>query len=313
MRSDAGNSLLEALDSEAYRRRLVAVHRFEEISGGGIVKQLERLVTAPRIYIPYLIYAKLGLSRFLRTTATLFWGRRMRIKLDDYDALILRMYGALYGAELHFARFLIKNLGSEDVFYDIGANRGFYTFLASELCKETHSFEPLPELAEVIEEGVRPDDAIFVNAAAVSDTDGTIEFHITESTMVNTINSEVAKHLATQDHVLTRTLTVPTIALDTYTGAHATPTFLKIDVEGAEGQVIEGGRILFSRNAPVIAMEVWGKENTWELSMRAVERLRALGYRSYRLDEEGEIHEVEGDLSERVIPLGGENFIFKKY
>ena len=141
--NDRQTLLLDTLASPQYQKRLQKANRFERISGGGTLRQIERLFIAPSIYIPYLFYAKAGMSRTYLTTMTLFWGRTVRIPLEDYDALILYMFGGLYGSEMSLTKFLIKNLGPNDVFYDVGANRGFYTFLAADLCKETYTFEPM--------------------------------------------------------------------------------------------------------------------------------------------------------------------------
>lgn len=301
-----------ALTGEDFEKRLNKGRRFESVSGGGLLKQVQRLFTSPEIYIPYVLNAKLGMSRNHLTPTRLFWGRTIRIPLEDYDALILYMYGGLYGSELKFTKFLIKNLKPTDVFYDIGANRGFYTFLAAELCKETHSFEPLTSLTDVIQKNVRQSDTITVNPVALSDVDGTTDFYITDSTMVNTIDASVAELISKHSHSVSRKVIVPTVKLDTYVKTHTKPTVMKIDVEGAEAQVIDGGSDFFSSNDPLIAMEIWGKENKWELSMSAADKLRSKGYQACRIDNEGEIQKVDGDLSELVPANGGENFVFKK-
>jgi len=312
MQKDTRTLMLEALASEEYKKRLEKVHRFEEISGGGMIKRIQHLLVAPSIYLPYVFYAKIGMYRWFLATATLFWGRKIQIPLKDYDALILSMYGGLYGDELKLTQYLIKNLQPDDVFYDVGANFGFYTYLASDLCKETHTFEPMPWLADVIKGNIRKNDTITVNAAALSDKNGTIDFYITDSTMVSTINASVAELYSAHTHKAFKKIPVPTGTLDDYVATHAKPTFIKIDAEGAEEQIIRGGSSFFSSDAPVIAMEIWGKDNKWELSMSAAEKLRGMGYQSFRLDTEGAIQKVDGNLSEMVSPKGGEDFIFKK-
>lgn len=304
--------MLEALASEGYQKRLKKALRFETISGGGMLKSVQHLFAAPSIYVPYLFYVKTGVSRWLLTKATLFWGRTIRIPLRDYDALILYMYGGLHGDELKLTNYLIKNLGKDDVFYDVGANFGFYTYLASDLCRETHTFEPMPWLADVIRGNVRKNDTVVVNATALSDKNGTIDFYITDSTMVSTINASVVELYSSLHTHTFKKISVPTTTLDDYVAMHAKPTFIKIDAEGAEEQIIKGGSDFLSSNAPVLAMEIWGKGNKWELSMSAAEKLREMGYQSYRLDNDGSLQKVDGDLSSLVSPVGGEDFIFKK-
>ena len=304
--TDTSTPMLEALASVQYKDRFEKAQRFERIRGGGIVKQLERLFVSPEIYIPYLCYTRLGFSHWRRTPIKLFWGRVIQMPLSDYDALTLYMYGALHVSERKLIKFFLKNLKPDDVFYDIGANRGFYTFLASELCEETHAFEPMSKLASVIKQNVRKNEKIVINTVALSNMNGPIDFYLMDSTMTNTISAAVA------EHSVSKKVRVPSITLDTYLTTHTKPTVLKIDAEGAEERVIEGGTNFFSSYEPVIAMEIWGKENEWELSMRAAQRLRGMGYRSWRLDEEGNAQEVTSDLSALVSSHGGENFVFKK-
>jgi len=48
--------------------------------------------------------------------------------------------------------------------------------------------------------------------------------------------------------------------------------------------------------------------------MVAVDKLRNLGYKSYFIDLNGELNEINGDLSEKVMEenLSNDNFIFLK-
>jgi FkbM family methyltransferase len=306
-------TILETLSGTQYRNRIKKARRFEQIEGGGVLKQIERLITVPSIYIPYVVFAKMRLSHKHLTTMSLFWGRKVQLPLDDYDALILYMYGGLYGTELKLTKFFAKNIQPNDVFYDVGANRGFYTFLALDLCKEVHTFEPMPELAEDIKKNTRPTDTLVVNAIALSDTNASVDFYIMNSSMLNTINPSVVDEiLSNHKHHVAKKLVVPTVTIDAYVETHTKPTFLKIDAEGAEHQIIKGGIKFFDSYSPIIAMEVWGKDNKWELSMAAAEKLISMGYKSYRMDENGDLEEVHGDLSAIVSPVGGENLIFKK-
>lgn len=306
MKKEPRAELLDALSSDSFKSRVRKAQRFENISGGGIIKMIQRLLISPRIYVPYVLFAKLGMSQKYALPTTLFWGRTIRIPLDDYDALILYMYGGLFGIEQKLMKYCIKNLNLDDVFYDIGANRGFYTFLAAELCKEIHTFEPLSRLTEIIKKNVRPEDTIIANPIALSDKNGSIDFYVMESTMINTINESVASHNKNIK------ITVPTMTIDEYVKTHTKPTFLKIDAEGAEHQIIQGGTQFLTTHSPTIALEVWGNENGGDLSMKAAEKLRSLGYRSYRLGNEGAIEEAQGNLSDEVTKNGGDNFIFKK-
>ncbi|GIW65418.1 MAG: hypothetical protein KatS3mg093_397 [Candidatus Parcubacteria bacterium] len=91
---------------------------------------------------------------------------------------------------------------------------------------------------------------------------------------------------------------------------HKPPTVIKIDVEGAELEVLQGGENFLRNYSPIISLEIWGKDNNGELSMKAVNFLRNLNYKSYYVNENGELEERNGDLSLGII--GFDNFIFKK-
>jgi len=75
---------------------------------------------------------------------------------------------------------------------------------------------------------------------------------------------------------------------------------------------IEGGENFLKNESLIIAMEVWAKDNNGEISMEAVEKLRDLGYRSYFINQEGDITEAEGNLIENFNLNNFDKFVFKK-
>jgi FkbM family methyltransferase len=44
--------------------------------------------------------------------------------------------------ESHIVSFLNQNLGEDSIFIDVGSNYGWHSIIASNICKEVHSFEP---------------------------------------------------------------------------------------------------------------------------------------------------------------------------
>jgi len=313
MQQNARETLLQKLESAEFKKTLYKAHLTESLSGGGIVKKIKRLLLTPEIYIPYLLIVRGRLYRKESVTARLFWGRTIDIPLQDYDSLALRAFGFAGGtdAELKLTRYFVKNLTPDDVFYDIGANYGFYSYLASELCKEVQAFEPIPQIADVVRRNIPAGANMSLNEVALSDTPGEVDLHISESFGLSTINASTTEiHSYTYDEA--KKIRVKTQTLDGHVATHTKPTVLKIDVEGAEEQVILGGTRFLTENAPIVAMEIWGADNGGEISMRAVERLRGLGYVSYSIDSNGNLEKIEGDLSMVSSLTGGDNFIFKK-
>lgn len=309
----AHNIVLEALESTSFKKTQQTAQLVESLSGGGIVKKLQRLIRTPQVYIPYLLMVRVQVYRRKSVPVTLFWGRTIHVPMQDYDSLALRAFGFAGGteAELKLTKYFAKHLGKEGVFYDIGANYGFFSYLAAELCKEVHAFEPMPEIAQVLRVNTANDSNVVLSEVAISNTHGEADLHVSESSGLSTINaSTVGTHSYTYDS--SKTVRVPTRTLDEYVESNTKPTVLKIDVEGAEEQVIMGATTFLKEYAPIIAMEVWGAENGGEISMKAVQRLRDLGYASFSIDTNGDIQEVEGDLSAISSLTGGDNFIFKK-
>jgi FkbM family methyltransferase len=209
--------------------------------------------------------------------------------------------------ELKLTKFFIKNFKPNDIFYDVGANYGYYTFLALEFCKEVHSFEPIKECVESLRFNLKNNDKVYINEVALADKEGVTKFYIAGNLYgLSSIKSNVLsfKNLNTRE-VLTTTLDKYI-----YEANHNPPTVIKIDVEGAELEVLRGGEKFLKNSSPVISLEVWGKDNNGELSMQAVNFLRNLGYKSYYIRENGEIEEKQGNLF--AITKGFDNFIFKK-
>lgn len=305
--------LLQDLESKSFSTRLRLARLVEKFSGGGLVKKIQRLFCTPSVYLSYLFIVKARIYRRKSATAKLFWGRTITIPVQDYDSLALRAFGFAGGteAELKLARFFIRNLEETDVLYDIGANYGFFTYLASELCKEVHSFEPIPFIASVVRENTTINKGVSVNTLALSNTAGTVDLHISESSGLSTINTATTNiHSYTYNE--SNKITVEAQTLDGYVTTHTPPTFIKIDVEGAEEQVIEGASGFLSTHAPVIAMEVWGKDNGGPISMQAVKRLYSYGYKASIINPDGTLTETAEDLSLIAPSHGGDNFIFTK-
>ena len=87
--------------------------------------------------------------------------------------IFLFLNGILSGfGEYKLTKFFIKNLKEDDIFYDIGANYGFYSCLAAEFCKEVHLFEPIPFIFDNLKNNFKNHQNVFLNNIALSDKKG---------------------------------------------------------------------------------------------------------------------------------------------
>jgi FkbM family methyltransferase len=132
---------------------------------------------------------------------------------------------------------------------DVGANEGvILREIVRFAPRGRHvAYEPLPELAAVL---AREFPAVDVRNAAVSDHTGEATFHRVK-------DRPTRSSLSTLDHAGERLeqLTVPLEDLDSSLPAGFAPDFIKIDVEGAEEQVIRGAEQTLRRHRPLVVFE----------------------------------------------------------
>ncbi|MFN3599555.1 MAG: FkbM family methyltransferase, partial [Aquificaceae bacterium] len=247
--------------------------------------------------LPSLIYWAWS---FLRIYAPTPYG-------SSRDMYTIAYFGSL--SEFQTIKFFIKYLKYDDIFYDIGANYGFYTLLAQEFIKEgqIHAFEPLPEVFEILEMNVKPQDFknTFLNQVAVSDVVGEIEFFSCKGD--SSRSSMIKRDLFGGSHVIK----VKTITLDEYIKTHKPPTIMKIDIEGAEYLALKGGENLLKSHSPLIIMETLGDDIIdASLRLNATNFLKDLGYKPYSLLSNGDLEETNYDIF--INMKGGHNYVFIK-
>jgi FkbM family methyltransferase len=154
---------------------------------------------------------------------------------------------------------------SDSIVWDVGANVGVFTFAAAGLAKEGHVFaiEADSWLADLIRRSCRLHAnrtlAVTVLSAAVSATNGVAEFVIAR-------RGRASNYLAnaggwSQSGGERERTHVATLTLDSLLESFTRPTFLKIDVEGAEVMVLRGATRLLNEVRPALYIEV-GQENS---------------------------------------------------
>jgi FkbM family methyltransferase len=148
--------------------------------------------------------------------------------------------------------FLLHYLNQADTFYDIGANVGAYTILASGVTKaKSIAFEPLPSTYDRLIDQIkvnRIDHLLEARNNGVGSKLDSLEFTNNLNCM-NKVNTDPNNTDVTKVEVIT---------LDSCYEPN-TPSFVKIDVEGYEKFVLEGGAIFFSNtNVGALIVELNG-------------------------------------------------------
>ncbi len=159
-----------------------------------------------------------------------------------------------------------------DVVYDVGAHYGYYALLASALAGPSGkvlALEPSPSNLPYLRAHVELNRCtnVTVVETAISNYDGTARFE-------NRTGSGRA-HLSPKGLV-----EVPVTSLDALTQTQPLPDIMKIDVEGAEMEVLNGAKQLIARSKPAIFLST----HSDELYATSRDFLRSFDYRFEPLD-----------------------------
>ncbi|MFN8242233.1 MAG: FkbM family methyltransferase [Bacteroidales bacterium] len=172
--------------------------------------------------------------------------------VTPYDHPIFRMTNEIVYNRLYTPDGF--GIGPEDVVVDIGANIGIFSVYASTQTKgPIHSFEPFPENYEFLEKNAALNNASNINPHkfAVSDKAGTEKLFISESSGGHLLFDHNI-HGTIQKSIEIHTTTLPAL-MDEYSLQRI--DFLKIDCEGAEGQIIQSTPLEYLQRINRIAME----------------------------------------------------------
>jgi FkbM family methyltransferase len=185
--------------------------------------------------------------------------------------------------ELHLLPFLVPQ---SSLALDIGANRGVYTYWLSQLASRVVAFEPIPPLAHYLKR-VSPKNVTVV-CTALSDRRGVSTLSIPES------DGEASLRVMPNAPIVDE-VQVPTLLLDDLDLQNV--GFIKIDVEGSEASVLQGGRRTLTESHPVLLIEVEQRHHTAPIT-EVFQQVMELGYAGFFLAD-GRRHPIaEFDVAE---------------
>jgi FkbM family methyltransferase len=176
--------------------------------------------------------------------------------------------GYLLGTdEPHLQKAIRNHVGAGDTVYDIGANVGYVSLSLARrvgLKGRVIAFEPIRSSAEAFQQNIEINGITNVRLLnlAASDKSGEAVIRMTE-------NAATASLVWHRNEPSATELQVRTVAIDELveSGEFGLPTFVKIDVEGAEGSVLQGMRRTIAAARPVLFIECsdMGRKETWRL------------------------------------------------
>jgi len=153
-------------------------------------------------------------------------------------------------------RYILQNLKKGDTAVDIGCHKGGYLYwIRKGVGKQgkVYAFEPQPKLFAYLNKTVGASENIILENKGLSAAPGTIDFHIPVTKSGSSPGARIGRF---SDSEKVNTLKIEVVTLDDYfLKKNSAPKLLKIDVEGHEKQVLEGGLELLKKHHPKILME----------------------------------------------------------
>jgi FkbM family methyltransferase len=170
--------------------------------------------------------------------------------LDDHAvSLLLRNSSYHEEGEQKVLRSLIRE---GDTVYDIGANMGLFTTMFSAAVGPRGlvvAVEPNPSLTENLARTARSLSNVRLHPCALAAERGTATFYVPA-------DDHMLASLANWSGQTVNEISIPVDTLDHISAAHSAPALVKIDVEGAEDLVLQGGtQLLQSPTPPIIFFE----------------------------------------------------------
>ena len=188
---------------------------------------------------------------------------------------------------------------------DIGAHKAVYLYFMLKKVGDkgkVYAFEPQSSLYQYIKniKGLFKWDNVTIEHLALSDSQDTVTLYIPTNKASKTSSPEatIVKH---KDHSnFGTTENVSTETLDSYCSQHnIKPNFLKIDVEGNELRIFQGGIDTLKKYKPNIIVEIEARHIGQDKVLETFKFLESIGYNGHIL------HGLNR------IPLT--NFSFEKY
>ena len=182
-------------------------------------------------------------------------GFRMNLDLADPEQLKVYFYGHYH--ERYEADLVQRLLGEDDVFWDVGANVGYFTLVAATALKNRGrivAFEPGKNAYARLTENLalNPWRNIQTYPVAVTDREGEAVLHL----LGDIADSSASLYPAAQAQAGQEVCR--TVALDHFLDSEGLrpPNLVKLDAEGAELAVLQGAQKLIADSPPLWLMEM---------------------------------------------------------
>ena len=212
----------------------------------------------------------------------------IRIRSKKFDRLGVTSILLSLGYYEEEEKIIYQLLKDGDIIFDVGANIGWFSLNFAKRLKKAlvYAFEPIPETFYELEGNVSLNDLkgnISTQNLGLSDHNGTASFFFSpeESSITSTKQLGASKNF--------QKITAQIVTLDKFVTDKNIEKidFLKCDAEGAELNVIEGGKKSLGRFLPILMIELY-EEWTRHFGYSphdVISKLFQLKYRCFLMDQ----------------------------
>lgn len=203
-------------------------------------------------------------------------GVRLLLRLENYIDRIIYLFGKYEEPLVDKLEKGIRSHGC-DIFVDVGGNLGYYSLSVEKmnLVKEIHCFEPDPLNLQMLRTNIllnKAEGTISVHPVAATSERKELRFGLQRSE--GHLNTGLSRILHDGDAMDGEEVRVQGVPIDELLDWNARKVAIKIDVEGAEEEALQGMTGLLKNNSCYLQIEVW-PENAEKIS----QTLLAIGYK----------------------------------
>jgi FkbM family methyltransferase len=193
---------------------------------------------------------------------------------------------------------------------DIGANAGLFALLMATRVGDrgrVYAFEPTAATFQWLQKDIELNSLrnVVAENVAVTEQTGAVEFHVGPSDLCVYNSISVVSHPGAKDGKFSRVM-VPAISIDDYCANHGIRRLdcVKIDVEGAELQVLKGMRRVLEENRQIVLLIEFSQMTIAACGTSVdtmAEWLSAMGFQLFLIEAKGCLRPLMG-----AIPGNGE-------
>jgi FkbM family methyltransferase len=245
---------------------------------------LYQAISAPILALKFFLWTRI--TTLLNTpyiwTAKTFWGFDIAGYFPEpvFSYIYLNSF-----LEESVTRVLVKYLKPGMTFIDVGAHIGYFSTLASNLVGnkgQVISFEPTPETYKILLRNVGSLKNVVTNNNAVWSNNKFIELHdygVIGSGCNSFSEGRMSAELLKQNKP--RIFSVGAVALDDYFAIYKVrPSFIKIDAESAELEILQGLKKTLKTVKPMIVVEIGDKQEQKGRTEKLIALMRNNGYKA---------------------------------